>query len=263
MSGPESEDAGIGAESPGSPQPGLTLLLSTPRVAPGLLSRDAWRALESARTVYAADLDDPAAHGVSASGVEVLPGPAAAVPDLARVLLERAADAAVVWVVGADGDPGLTDAIAAEVSRLESPPPVEVLAGSWDVPGAALLDVVAVMDRLRGPGGCPWDATQTHASLAPYLVEEAQETVEAIESGDRAHLMEELGDVLLQVAFHARVAQEHAEDPFGIDDVAATLVAKLVRRHPHVFGDADASTPEEVEAQWAAIKEAERAERAR
>jgi len=117
------------------------------------------------------------------------------------------------------------------------------------------------MDRLRSPGGCPWDAEQTHESLAKYLLEEAEETVEAIESGDRSHLAEELGDVLLQVLFHARVAED-AEDEaerFDVDDVAAGLVAKLVRRHPHVFADGDASTPEEVEAAWARIKAEEKA----
>lgn len=113
------------------------------------------------------------------------------------------------------------------------------------------------MDRLRSPGGCPWDAQQTHASLARYLTEEAQETVEAIASGNRTHLAEELGDVLLQVLFHARVAQEDPE-PFDIDDITAGLVAKLVRRHPHVFADAVASTPRR-SAQWARIKAAERA----
>ena len=90
----------------------------------------------------------------------------------------------------------------------DEPPEVEVLVGSCDVPGSRLLDLVAVMDRLRSPGGCPWDAQQTHESLVPYLIEEAHEAVEAIESGDRDHMAEELGDVLLQVAFHARVAQE-------------------------------------------------------
>ena len=103
--------------------------------------------------------------------------------------------------------------------------------------GSALLDLVAVMDRLRSPGGCPWDAEQTHASLLPYLVEETYEAVEAIEAGDRAHMAEELGDVLLQVVFHARVAQEDAQAPFDIDDVAAGIADKLRRRHPHVFGD--------------------------
>ncbi len=99
------------------------------------------------------------------------------------------------------------------------------------------------MDRLRSPGGCPWDAEQTHDSLAPYLVEEVYETIDAIESGDMAHLAEELGDVLLQVVFHSRVAAE-AADGFDIDDVAGHLVEKLVRRHPHVFADGDASSPE-------------------
>lgn len=102
--------------------------------------------------------------------------------------------------------------------------------------GSALLQAVAVMDRLRAPGGCPWDAEQTHASLAPYAVEEAYEVVEAAEAGTRAELREELGDLLLQVLFHARIA---AEDPggFDIDDVAATLIDKLTYRHPHVFAD--------------------------
>ena len=125
--------------------------------------------------------------------------------------------------------------------------------------GAALLDLVAVMDRLRSPGGCPWDAEQTHASLVPYLVEETYEAVEAIESGERDHMAEELGDVLLQVVFHARVAQEDEVAPFDIDDVAAGIAAKLRRRHPHVFGDVVADTPEAVAANWSVIKAAEKA----
>ncbi|HRW18415.1 MAG TPA: MazG family protein [Dermatophilaceae bacterium] len=128
-------------------------------------------------------------------------------------------------------------------------------------PGAALLDLVAVMDRLRSPGGCPWDAEQTHATLAPYLLEESYETVEAIASGDRDHLVEELGDVLLQVVFHARVGQEHPEAPFDIDDVAAGIAAKLRRRHPHVFGDVVVGSAEEVSANWEQIKADERAQR--
>src|SRR5690625_7709245 len=91
------------------------------------------------------------------------------------------------------------------------------------------------MDRLRSPGGCPWDAEQTHASLAPYAVEEAYELAEAAETGDRDALVEELGDLLLQVLFHARVGTEGSIGaPFDIDDVAIGLIAKLVRRHPHV-----------------------------
>ena len=126
-------------------------------------------------------------------------------------------------------------------------------------PGAQLLEAVRVMDRLRSPGGCPWDAEQTHGSLAPYLLEEAYETLEAIENDDLAALREELGDLLLQVLFHARLAEE--ADPgsrFGIDEVAADLVAKLTRRHPHVFAEVTADTAEQVASNWEDIKRAEK-----
>ena len=128
-------------------------------------------------------------------------------------------------------------------------------------PGERLLDLMAVMDRLRSPGGCPWDAEQTHESLAPYAVEEAHELADAIASGDREHLVEELGDVLLQVAFHARVGQEHATEPFDVDDVADAIITKLHRRHPHVFADAVVSGAADVEAGWEAIKALEKPDR--
>lgn len=121
-----------------------------------------------------------------------------------------------------------------------------------------LRRLVAVMDRLRSPGGCPWDAEQTHASLVPYVLEEAYEVAEAVEGGDRDHLREELGDLLLQVVFHARIAQEDRDAPFDVDDVAADLVAKLVRRHPHVFGTAEVADADGVNRQWDAIKKAEK-----
>ncbi|MBC7551510.1 MAG: hypothetical protein H7269_11580, partial [Cellulomonas sp.] len=105
--------------------------------------------------------------------------------------------------------------------------------------GAGVRELVGVMDLLRSPGGCPWDAAQTHESLVPFALEEAHEVAEAIETGDRVGMREELGDLLLQVVFHARVAQEHATDAFDLDDVARGVAAKLVRRHPHVF-EADA-----------------------
>ena len=114
------------------------------------------------------------------------------------------------------------------------------------------------MDQLRSPGGCPWDAQQTHDSLATYLLEETYETLEAIDSGDRVHLREELGDLLLQVVFHARIATEHPDDPWTIDDVAAEISDKLVRRHPHVFGDATARSAAHVEAAWDRLKAAEK-----
>jgi XTP/dITP diphosphohydrolase len=123
--------------------------------------------------------------------------------------------------------------------------------------GAALLRLVDVMDTLRVD--CPWDARQTHQSLAPYLLEECYEALEALESGDESALRDELGDVLLQVVFHARVAAERTDGTgFDIDDVATGIVEKLIRRHPHVFGDVQVSGPEDVKRNWDAIKAAER-----
>jgi XTP/dITP diphosphohydrolase len=116
---------------------------------------------------------------------------------------------------------------------------------------------VEVMDRLRSPGGCPWDADQTHASLARYLVEESYEVLEAIETGDAELLREELGDLLLQVLFHARIAQE-APDGFGIDEVAGDLVEKLVRRHPHVFAGAESGSADQLNETWERQKAAEK-----
>jgi XTP/dITP diphosphohydrolase len=124
-------------------------------------------------------------------------------------------------------------------------------------PGARLLELVAIMDRLRTE--CPWDARQTHASLAPYLLEETYEALEALEQEDPGALREELGDVLLQVLFHARVAAERTDGTgFTIDDVADGIAGKLMRRHPHVFGDVRVSGAEEVKQNWEAIKAAER-----
>ena len=124
--------------------------------------------------------------------------------------------------------------------------------------GERLIELVAVMDRLRSPGGCPWDAEQTHASLLTYLLEEAHELVEAVEGNDRASFKEELGDVLLQVVFHARIASEDRSEPFDIDAVADGLITKLVARHPHVFGDVHAETSEDVARNWERLKAAEK-----
>ncbi|UFU07422.1 MazG family protein [Ruania halotolerans] len=125
--------------------------------------------------------------------------------------------------------------------------PDSIPAGGGDVKDP-LREVVAVMDRLRSPGGCPWDAEQTHTSLAPYAIEEAHEMAEAAENGDRDHLLEELGDVLLQVLFHARVASEGSlGEPFDIDDVARALIGKLTSRHPHVFAAERTEAPEGTE----------------
>jgi MazG family protein len=114
----------------------------------------------------------------------------------------------------------------------------------------------AIMHRLRAPGGCPWDAEQTHESLVPNLIEEAHETVDTIRRGDYEHLREELGDLLLQVVFHCELAEEVGR--FDLDDVARGISDKLVRRHPHVFAQSDAATSDAVLQQWDAIKRAEK-----
>ncbi len=116
-----------------------------------------------------------------------------------------------------------------------------------------------IMHLLRAPGGCPWDAEQTHESLVKHLIEEAYEVAEAIRGGDRAEIIDELGDLLLQPVFHAEIASGAAEGGFNFDDIAAAICEKLIRRHPHVFGDATADTPDAVLSQWEAIKAGEKA----
>jgi len=121
-----------------------------------------------------------------------------------------------------------------------------------------LQRLVEVMDRLRSPGGCAWDAEQTHQSLIKYLLEESYEFIDAIETDDRAGMREELGDVLLQVYFHSRIAQDHPTDPFSIEDVARAIADKLISRHPHVFENLAVSGTEEIIENWEAIKAREK-----
>jgi XTP/dITP diphosphohydrolase len=155
-------------------------------------------------------------------------------------------------VAGTQGD-GVTEAAVPGTGAPGAAAPDPV----GGAPGAALLRLVEVMDTLRV--SCPWDAKQTHESLAPYLLEECYEALEALERADPAALRDELGDVLLQVVFHARVAAERTDGTgFNVDDVATGIVEKLIRRHPHVFGDVQVSGPEEVKRNWDAIKAAER-----
>jgi XTP/dITP diphosphohydrolase len=233
--------------------PGRIVFLSTsPRVALGLLSWPAWETLRAADVVFAGDDGHPQIPYIEqAAGSVVALGPAETPASIAERLLAAATPGrVVVWLTeDEDLDEELALAVGNRLTRLldgGSPagplPELEILPGSYDLPGARLLDLVDVMNRLRSPGGCPWDAEQTHASLVKYLLEEAYETVETIEDGHpdqpgpgRDALLEELGDVLLQVMFHSRIAEEHQEDPFSIDDVADGIVAKLIRRHPHVF----------------------------
>ena len=121
-----------------------------------------------------------------------------------------------------------------------------------------LQRLVEVMDTLRSPGGCPWDAEQTHESLLKYLLEESYEFVDAVQAENRVDMREELGDVLLQVYFHARMAQEHPTDPFSIEDVAQGIADKLIRRHPHVFEGVEVRDSQEVLENWEEIKKKEK-----
>jgi tetrapyrrole methylase family protein/MazG family protein len=125
--------------------------------------------------------------------------------------------------------------------------------------GRRLLDLVRVMARLRGPGGCPWDAEQTHRTLARHLLEETHELLEAIDADDDDAIREELGDVLLQVVFHAQMAAD--EGRWDIDDVAEGLVRKLIHRHPHVFGEVEVAGADEVLVNWEKLKAEEAGER--
>lgn len=128
-------------------------------------------------------------------------------------------------------------------------------------PGASLLELVEVMDRLRRE--CAWTAEQTHETLARYVLEETHEVLEALDAGDPAQLRDELGDLLMQVVFHARIGAERTDaHRFDVDDVARGITAKLRRRNPHVFGDGTARTPDEIDAAWQAVKAQEKAERA-
>jgi XTP/dITP diphosphohydrolase len=124
--------------------------------------------------------------------------------------------------------------------------------------GSQLQRLVEVMNTLRSPGGCPWDAEQTHESLLKYLLEESYEFVDAVQADNRTDMREELGDVLLQVYFHARMAQEHPTDPFSIEDVAQGIADKLIRRHPHVFAGVEVRDSQEVLENWEELKKKEK-----
>ena len=216
------------------------MLATSLRVAPGLLSWPAWEVLRSAAVVLAPE-GHPLLPSLDEAGIaySVATEPDASVAD---------SDAVVVWLPEPGDDPPV-------------PSGARLLRGSADLPGAHFIDLVATMDRLRVD--CPWDARQTHASLAPHLLEEPYEALEALESGDEQGLCEELGDVLLQVMFHARIAAERDDGTgFTIDDVADGIVAKLVRRHPHVFGDVTVSGADEVKRNWDEIKREEKRVRA-
>ncbi|MEU6660721.1 nucleoside triphosphate pyrophosphohydrolase [Streptomyces sp. NPDC046821] len=246
------------AAEPAVPTGRIVLLTTSHRVAPGLLSWPAWQLLRAADQVLCADAGHPQLPYLREAGIEV--GQAA---PTARELVEACADGGrtIVVLATAEGDRRLTDGLATLAgSGRVAMPDLELLPASYDLPGARLLDLVQVMDRIRRE--CPWSSQQTHKGLAKYAIEEAYELVEAIEDGDRDELREELGDVLLQVVFHARIAEEasgeEGDEPFSVDDVAGGIVEKLIHRHPHVFGDDTALTPEEVKKHWLRTKAVEK-----
>ncbi|MFE5732233.1 nucleoside triphosphate pyrophosphohydrolase [Streptomyces sp. NPDC056528] len=237
------------SENPGR----VVLLTASHRVAPGLLSWPAWQALHAADRVLCPDEHHPQLPYLREAGVAV----EHARPTAEELVGACAGGRTVLLLASGEGDRRLTDGLARLAgSGRVAMPDLELLPGSYDLPGARLLDLVQVMDRVRRE--CPWTSAQTHEGLVKYAIEEAYELVEAIEDGDRTALREELGDVLLQVVFHARIAEEDPEEPFSVDDVAGTLVEKLIHRHPHVFGDATAETPEEVHAHWQRTKAVEK-----
>lgn len=206
----------------------MRVLVLSPRVAPGLLSAAAWDLLRSGVPVVSTH-DDPHVRAIADAGVpvrtvETAPGP----------------EDDVVWIAP-PGDTSWTAVV---------PDPADVVHGSLELPGSHLLDVVAVMGRLRRE--CAWTRQQTHASLTRYLLEETHEVLEALDDLDAGLLRDELGDLLMQIVFHAAIAAD--DGAFDVDDVADAIAAKLVRRNPHVFGSGTARTPEEIDAAWQAVK---------
>ncbi|MDR7322741.1 MULTISPECIES: nucleoside triphosphate pyrophosphohydrolase [Catenuloplanes] len=233
--------------------PQIVLLVTSPRLPAGLLTADAWDLVR--RHPVLASEENAQVHALRAAGAEVTVVDA----DPAPVLAAAAAHGTVVWLAGPTGDQDMARTLGLRLAREPGLAELELRYGSWDPPGARLLDAVTVIDRLASPGGDPWKRQQTHATLAQYLLEEAYEAYDAIETGDLDTLREELGDVLLQVVLHARLAEELPDgERWTVDDVAGTLVEKMIRRNPHVFADTEVSGVEEIIENWEQIKRAEK-----
>jgi len=231
----------------------VVLLVTSPRLPAGLLTAAAWDVVRAHPVLAAAESDLVAALRAAGADVTVTDDPVPA-------LLDRAAThGTAVWLAGPTGDEDVARQLGLRLAGDPGLAELELMYGSWDPPGARLLDAVAVMDRLLSPGGDPWKRAQTHASLARFLIEECYEAYDAIAAGDLAALREELGDVLLQVVLHARLAEELPEgERWTIDDVAGGLVAKMIRRNPHVFAGERVDSIEEITENWEQIKRAEK-----
>jgi XTP/dITP diphosphohydrolase len=232
----------------------IILLVTSPRLPAGLLSAPAWDAVRSYPVLAGAEGDQAVA--LRAAGVEVL---LPAGPPAEALLAAALPDGTAVWLAGPAGDETIARELGLRLAREPGLAELELMYGSWDPPGARMLDAVTVMDRLVSPGGDPWKRSQTHRSLARFLLEECYEAYDAIEAGDLGALREELGDLLLQVVLHARLAEERpADERWSIDDVAGDLVAKMIRRNPHVFGDAPVGSIDDIVDAWERIKRAEK-----
>ena len=232
----------------------LVLLVTSPRLPAGLLTAEAWDLLR-AHPVFTPGGSDQV-DALRSSGITVTE----IAPDPETLVSAVAEHGTVIWLAGPAGDEDFARRLGLRLAREPSLAELELCYGSWDPPGARLLDAVAVMDRLASPGGDPWKLQQTHQSLAPYLLEESYEAYDAIAANDLDALREELGDVLLQVVLHARLAENLPEDErWTVDDVAGGLVEKMVRRNPHVFAGEQVGSVDEIIENWERIKKEEKA----
>jgi XTP/dITP diphosphohydrolase len=231
--------------------PRVVLLVTSPRLPAGLLTAEAWD-LVRAHPVFTSKAG-PQVEALRHAGVEVTLGE----PDADALLAAADTTGTAVWLAGPTGDQEFARTLGLRLAREPGRADLELLYGSWDPPGARLLDAVSVMARLVAPDGDPWKRAQTHQSLAPYLLEEAYEAYDAIAADDLDALREELGDVLLQVVLHAGLAENEGAG-WTVDDVAAGLVDKLIRRNPHVFGDTVVESLDQITANWEQIKKAEK-----
>jgi XTP/dITP diphosphohydrolase len=264
----------------------LVLLVTSPRLPAGLLTAGAWDLVRTHRVFAGAESEQTRA--LRAAGVDLTVLTEIQIEDVVSALLAAAGEhGTAVWLAapkafeapgsdapGSEGpgsqtpgsrapdlrapdDGALARALGLRLARSPGLGELELCYGSWDPPGARLLDLVAVIDRLSSPGGDPWKLAQTHQSLARFLLEEAYEAYDAIDSHDLDALRGELGDVLLQVVLHSRMAED-AEPSWSIDDVAADQVAKQIRRNPHVFAGLEVAGIDEITANWERIKQTEK-----
>jgi len=228
----------------------VVLLVTSPRLPAGLLTAEAWDLVRAHPVLAGQDSEQTVALAAAGASVEIMEKPST------EAILAKAAPVAV-WLSGPAGDEHLARDLGLRLAREPGVAELELMYGSWDPNGARLLDAVAVTDRLRAED--PWKREQTHRTLARYLLEEAYEAYDSIIEGDLTALRGEMGDVLLQVLLHSRLAEELPEgERWSIDDVAGDFVDKMIRRNPHVFGGVTVESTQEIVENWERIKREER-----